>query len=643
MKNRRLFSFVTAVIMIFSLCTFLPVKVSVPFEASAATDVSNLNPVDSTYSLIKSLEGCDLNCFWDVKQWTIGYGNKCPYTHTSNGTSWHQRGGHSISESEARALFSDKLSGYVNTLKSNCKGLSMTQNQFDALLSATYNHGNVNNCPLKYYLQGKLTESEARQKYYVWCINAGTKDEKGLRNRRKKEADVFFSDPEKKWYDDYEPVNLGESFCAFIKNSVTGGHLQNDGWNVAAYAGTGTYEQAWVFNRLNDGSYTITSLLDINNLTVYNHEDANCASLIVTTDDFDDSQRWFIYNTDKGYIFRPSYSDRVMDLDNGDYDAGTNIQLYDYNGTISQYFNIKVTKWYDLLQPAYLGTDIFYVSNNNTTGGYINNEGWNVAAHSGTDDKEQIWYFKRQDDGSYIISSALDSARLSPYNSEDNNSTSIIVTHDDVNSAQKWFIYHTNKGYIFRPSYSDKVMDIAGGRYESGTNIQLYEFNCTYAQFFSLRKVDYSYKVYDTVPEIPKLSINKKLFSIDEEVKITFDPVENVDYYFMSLYRNGELYINEGINTTITQKLPAGDYIAYVSANNSLGNAGTDSVSFKVIKFGDCNDDGELTVSDAVILQKWLLSVPDAKLDNWESADMNDDGVIDIFDMVLMRQALIKK
>lgn len=165
---------------------------------SAATDVSNLEPVDSTYSLIKSLEGCDLNCFWDVAQWTIGYGNKCPYPHNSNGTYWHQRGGHSITESEARQLFSSKLSGYVNTLKSNCRGLSMTQNQFDALLSATYNHGNVNNCPLKYYLQGKLTESEAREQYYVWCINAGTKDEKGLRNRRKREADVFFNNPDPK-------------------------------------------------------------------------------------------------------------------------------------------------------------------------------------------------------------------------------------------------------------------------------------------------------------------------------------------------------------------------------------------------------------------------------------------------------------
>ena len=109
----------------------------------------------------------------------------------------------------------------------------------------------------------------------------------------------------------------------------------------------------------------------------------------------------------------------------------------------------------------------------------------------------------------------------------------------------------------------------------------------------------------------------------------------------MSLYRNGELYINEGVDTTITQKLPAGDYIAYVSANNSLGNGGANSVSFKVIRFGDCNDDDDFNVSDVVLLQKWLLAVQDTHLTNWQAADLCEDGKLDVFDLVIMKQKLI--
>ena len=58
-------------------------------------------------------------------------------------------------------IMSDLMGYFVNMVRSNCAGLSMEQNQFDALLSAAYNHGNVNACPLKYYLQGTLSAQEA--------------------------------------------------------------------------------------------------------------------------------------------------------------------------------------------------------------------------------------------------------------------------------------------------------------------------------------------------------------------------------------------------------------------------------------------------------------------------------------------------
>ncbi len=58
---------------------------------------------------------------------------------------------------------------------------------------------------------------------------------------------------------------------------------------------------------------------------------------------------------------------------------------------------------------------------------------------------------------------------------------------------------------------------------------------------------------------------------------------------------------------------------------------------------GDCNADGELTVADTVLLQKWLLSVPDTKLSDWKAADLCEDGVIDVFDLAMMKRALLSK
>lgn len=58
---------------------------------------------------------------------------------------------------------------------------------------------------------------------------------------------------------------------------------------------------------------------------------------------------------------------------------------------------------------------------------------------------------------------------------------------------------------------------------------------------------------------------------------------------------------------------------------------------------GDVNDDGEFNVADAVLLQKWLLAVPDTHLVDWKAADFCNDNKLDVFDLCLMKRELIKK
>lgn len=59
-----------------------------------------------------------------------------------------------------------------------------------------------------------------------------------------------------------------------------------------------------------------------------------------------------------------------------------------------------------------------------------------------------------------------------------------------------------------------------------------------------------------------------------------------------------------------------------------------------VILPGDVNNDGELSVADMVLLQKWLLGVPDTHLVNWKAADFCEDGKLDVFDLCLMKSEL---
>ncbi|WP_295084041.1 dockerin type I repeat-containing protein [Ruminococcus sp.] len=79
----------------------------------------------------------------------------------------------------------------------------------------------------------------------------------------------------------------------------------------------------------------------------------------------------------------------------------------------------------------------------------------------------------------------------------------------------------------------------------------------------------------------------------------------------------------------------------------SYGKDGeTKDVTIKLMPFdykkGDVNGDSELNVADLVMLQKWLLDVPDTAVEKPGNADINEDGTVDVFDLIQLRKELIK-
>ena len=57
---------------------------------------------------------------------------------------------------------------------------------------------------------------------------------------------------------------------------------------------------------------------------------------------------------------------------------------------------------------------------------------------------------------------------------------------------------------------------------------------------------------------------------------------------------------------------------------------------------GDVNGDGAFDIVDAVLLQKWLLTVPNTPLANWNAADFSNDSRLSAVDLTLMKRALMK-
>lgn len=100
---------------------------------------------------------------------------------------------------------------------------------------------------------------------------------------------------------------------------------------------------------------------------------------------------------------------------------------------------------------------------------------------------------------------------------------------------------------------------------------------------------------------------------------------------------------NEVIFTLYQKKVKAGEIVT-LGTNGGLGESANyivfASTSLPNIK-GDVNADGMFDIADVVLLQKWILAMPDARLADWKAGDLCEDGCLDVFDLSLMKRMLI--
>lgn len=55
------------------------------------------------------------------------------------------------------------------------------------------------------------------------------------------------------------------------------------------------------------------------------------------------------------------------------------------------------------------------------------------------------------------------------------------------------------------------------------------------------------------------------------------------------------------------------------------------------------NADGEFTIADVIMVQKWISAVPDIQLANQKAGDLNEDNKLNVFDLCLMKHMLIEQ
>ncbi len=133
-----------------------------------------------------------------------------------------------------------------------------------------------------------------------------------------------------------EKVDLGNNFEAYIINTEPWKHLTaEEDKNVDMRTGTGDANQIWHFDKNDDGSYTIYN--NYYGVLDYSGQGEN---VYVWEANGGDSQKWFISGESGAYYLKNKTSDKVLDISGASHEDGANAQMFEFNGSSAQKFQV---------------------------------------------------------------------------------------------------------------------------------------------------------------------------------------------------------------------------------------------------------------------------------------------------------------
>ena len=198
--------------LLMTLCVAVTVSVRTLATGEATEDPSNPSTQDPTESsaeepteagytdlkvseefvaVLKKLEGFSGVPYWDYSQYTIGYGTRCPDEWLDLYTEENP-----LPEELALELLYEELADSENTINrfAEKNGLTLTQNQFDALVSFSYNcGGNWVNESSGYLYNAVVSGDMGAQFIYAMGLWTKAGGEYVLINRRMAEVNMYLN------------------------------------------------------------------------------------------------------------------------------------------------------------------------------------------------------------------------------------------------------------------------------------------------------------------------------------------------------------------------------------------------------------------------------------------------------------------
>ena len=282
--------------------------------------------------------------------------------------------------------------------------------------------------------------------------------------------------------------------------------------------------------------------------------------------------------------------------------------------------------------------DIYLYDNGNITN-LTKNSGFRNEDPKWSPDGKQI-VFKRGYWDNSINDFVYDLALLDIATSE-----VTMLTDDRPEDAMPFF--SEDGKYLYYTRYVDKIgsiyrMDMTTHATEdiySETNVTAYYpivkgEQVYFAKWYSAENHSDQMMCYDGT-NISVLPFNSEQYDCSDPCPITDETMVysgTADGEYDLYYYNGSESVRLTEISSDQNDLGA-DFYSWEEYEEYLNNS-------KVI--GDVNCDGKFNIADVVLLQKWILALPDANLSDWKAGDLCEDDRLDVFDLCMMKKELIR-
>lgn len=356
-------------------------------------------------------------------------------------------------------------------------------------------------------------------------------------------------------------------------------------YNADSASGTGESIRIGDTSLLSGVSYYIINVFSQKSLDLENGNTADGTNIQQWTKTGGGQQEWRIIADKDGYcrVVSLAGESKCIAVSESSVSDGLNIELQTYSGTDNQLWKlIKNGASYGIVSKCSgdtAGLDVYDWSEEN--GGNINQ--WN---YWGGDC--QLWEIEpvhpMVNSGKYTVR---------------NLNSGLFIAESDGNAVQStemtWTFTRLDDGKYTVQSADGKALTVENGSAENGADITLAEYSGDDSQKFTLQcNKDGSYTLLTAVSD------GKACADVYE---VSTDNGANICQW--------EYWGGDG-QKFILEPVPA--------------------------VTGDVNADGVFNVADIVMMQKWLICT--GELTDWKAGDLNNDGIIDVFDLCLMRREI---